>query len=371
MKRMKFGRISRANGKEIEAFKHIDDYEVAIEITRDISLQENLEASTDANSDVFIIYNEGFGDNVKGSYAIFEVFQLVALWVDKKHKSEVLKLLKAINEVANAIDRSAYEVMNKTIEDLQTRLDITTKENTKLKAQMIDDNSPFSMKYKSWIYALEINEEYFQLRFMRNKPSKDVKYLDLREYTNANDVLTEFRYYGKRLGYYYKYREKNVCKRDDIATVFQMLDEIKANTFDLYKYKSLPTLITDEIEHLKAKDTTAQITGKIFELEYCRDNNYIPWKLQQPMLLHKYNEERRDKGIDFVDIIGDKVTAVGQIKVRGCGKINETEIRKFITKASSEKYKDCKRILVTKDCLKLSNKLLKLLVKENVKLVML
>ena len=49
----------------------------------------------------------------------------------------------------------------------------------------------------------------------------------------------------------------------------------------------------------------------------------------------------------------------------------KTEVRKFITKASSEKYKNCKRILITKDIPKLQNKLLKLIVNAKIKLVML
>lgn len=365
--------VAEINGKQINIhhFRESPFYEQVIEIFKNVQREDFLPPQNSKVSDFFVEYKTGFGENVRSAYAPFKIFQIVALWIDKKHLLEVLDLLERINEYANLNGTSAtaeLEALTVKYEEENKQL---RQENEELKAQMKDDNSPFNNTVPTWIYALKINDEYFQLRFMKTKPSTAVKSLKNIPYTNADKVLGEFRYYGKRLGYYYKYREKNVCKRSDLEVVFQILDEIKHNTFDLYKYKPLPTLITDEIDHLKAKDTTTQIAGKIFELEYCRDNNYIPWKLQPPQLLHENNEERRDKGIDFIDVVDGKITIVGQIKVRGCGKINETEIRKFITKASTEKYKDCKRILVTKDCLKLPNKLLKLLVKENVKLVML
>ena len=309
MKRTKSGRInagkfvldvSRANGKEIKIykFKLTNDYELALDYCRNEILKsrggsDNLKDS-DVESYMMWIWMEGFGNDVKGTYTPFEVFHLVALWIDKKHKMEVLKLLKAINEHANLKGVSAtaeIEALTAKYEEENKQL---RQENAELKAQMKDDNSPFNNTVPTWIYALEINDEYFQLRFMKTKPSTAVKSLKDVPYTNADKVLAEFRYYGKRLGYYYKYREKNVCKRSDLEVVFKILDEIKHNTFDLYKYKPLPVLITDEITHLKAKDATPQAAGKIFELEYCRDNNYMPWKLQSPQLLHENNEERRD-----------------------------------------------------------------------------
>ena len=114
--------------KRFAEFKSTEDYKIALELGRSIISQESrsmgnpidLEhqgisaneyevSSSDktTDQDVFKVYLTGYGSEVHGTYVIFEVFQLIALWADKKHKLEVLKLLRTINETANLINKSA------------------------------------------------------------------------------------------------------------------------------------------------------------------------------------------------------------------------------------------------------------------------
>ena len=60
---------------------------------------------------IFIVYDVGYGNDFKGTYVPYRVFQLIALWADIEHKFAILELLEAINEKALAMHHSAYEEM--------------------------------------------------------------------------------------------------------------------------------------------------------------------------------------------------------------------------------------------------------------------
>ena len=255
---------SRINGKrkDIEAFKHIDDYRVAIEITRDIALQENLEASTDINSEVFIVYNEGYGDDVKGSYAVFEVFQLVALWADKKHKVEVLKLIKVINEAANALNVSAYEVMNKTIEDLKQQIETKDKRILSLETNIKKLTTPHNKLFDSCLYG-RIYGDYIHIKYRKEVIAPSVDIDRIVPMINANDVLLDFKFYAKKLHLLQSVNSKWMIKLADKEKAYKMIDDIKDNVFDIYAYSDTNELIDEELAKLKALNTTSQRTGKI------------------------------------------------------------------------------------------------------------
>ena len=61
--------------------------------------------------------------NVIDSYVPFKVFQLIALWADKKHKLAILDLLEQISTHANLINRSAYDALNETIALKEKRIE--------------------------------------------------------------------------------------------------------------------------------------------------------------------------------------------------------------------------------------------------------
>ena len=72
---------------------------------------------------IFIVYDVGYGNDFKGTYVPYRVFQLIALWADIDHKFAILELLEAINEKALAMHHSAYEEMKNEIERLTRERD--------------------------------------------------------------------------------------------------------------------------------------------------------------------------------------------------------------------------------------------------------
>ena len=98
--------VGRMNGinKKLSDFKATDDYKLCLEIQS--------RKQKDASDDIFITYNEGYGNDVKGSYTSFQTFQLIALWVDKRHKLDILDLIRT-----NETIQESYPI-NKPVEVL-------------------------------------------------------------------------------------------------------------------------------------------------------------------------------------------------------------------------------------------------------------
>lgn len=82
-------------GKNVDLydFKTNEDYQFCIEYMKGYTYPEIL---VNMKDEVSYYLNKGFGRKLKGSYVPFRVFQLIALWADKKHKMEVLKPLRTI-----------------------------------------------------------------------------------------------------------------------------------------------------------------------------------------------------------------------------------------------------------------------------------
>ena len=353
--------IARANGKktDIEAFKRTTDYEVSVEITKDVSLREITDASTYANSDVFIIYNEGFGDNVRGSYAIFEVFQLVALWIDKKHKYEILKLLKAINEVANAIDRSAYEVMDKTIKDLKKQI-------VDLEAKVATLRTPIDNLREDYLYAKQYGD-YFLLKYSDSDPRLIKGYLDDVKMVNAKDVRKLFLQHAKVIGLVERVRHKTdigtytnswMSKVSDLARVFEMLKHVKANAIDSFTVDGTMEQVAKSLAEFKLKPSNRYYRGKIFEYEYALQHQLIPIEFMPQFILNKYKMSHRDKGIDLFGIENNEIVEIYQLKLRSGGYITKDNLATFLLRCEDNRFNNCKNILVLNNC-NISKKLLK------------
>ena len=89
--------VGRTNGKTIwlSHFKATEDYNLSVEYMHKLCPTE-IRGTLDDEISYKLGY--GYGNDVKGSYTIFRIFQLIALWVDKKHKFEILELLETIND---------------------------------------------------------------------------------------------------------------------------------------------------------------------------------------------------------------------------------------------------------------------------------
>ena len=111
-------------------FKSTSDYNVALELGKRMILQRNdstgfpVESShpKDVENFIFRNYKKDYGVRVQGTFTPFKVFQLIALWADKKHKLAILDLLEQINTHANLIHKSAYDVLNNINDQLKEEI---------------------------------------------------------------------------------------------------------------------------------------------------------------------------------------------------------------------------------------------------------
>ena len=160
-----------------------DDYELCIDY-----LHEHYQM------DGFPIYNRGYGSEVRGTYVPFPIFQVIALWADKKHKFSLLESLTYINDIANTKDISTYEELKQLNKQLKNKLEILEKEKLELTTPINPLISP------SCIYAVPVNNDYFQLKYSSTKVSPKVNTLRMMEIVNAKIVLDETKKYLNEQG---------------------------------------------------------------------------------------------------------------------------------------------------------------------------
>lgn len=173
---------------------------------------------------------------------------------------------------------------------------------------------------------------------------------------NAKDVKIDFMYYGKKLNLIENVGGKLVCRMNDIDLIFEILEKLKDNAFDINDYQDINTSIQEEIAKLKVLPRTPQRNGKIFELEYCLNNGLIPWEFVSSNLLNKYHEIHSDTGIDFLRISNGIISEIGQVKSKIGYYLTYDDIKTFIDKGRNEQFQSIKKTLVLKST-KISKKL--------------
>lgn len=77
---------------------------------------------------IFVSSNKGLNNELRGTYVPFRIFQIIAIWADKKHLAAILVLLEKLND-------------NKEIEELKSQCE-------KLKEQHEDD---FNQQFQSYM----------------------------------------------------------------------------------------------------------------------------------------------------------------------------------------------------------------------------
>ena len=366
--------------KQLHDFKGTEDYRIALELGRSIisqysrstSFPVDLEhqgisandyevSSSDktTDQDVFKVYLTGYGNDVHGTYTIFEVFQLIALWADKKHKLEVLKLLRTINEYANAHEISAYEALKEINEKLM-------KENESLKLQHESDQQTISKQDKlikdfttpydrtkilPMIYALPVGEKHFQLRIINN--SDEERGLRSISFLNVQDVLPKVKQELTKEGLITSRNRKLVIPNDQIDHVFELIETIKNNgQTDIPTPEIRNDFIDKQLKKYNVMRKNTMVEGLIYEFEYIRSHpNLIPWKLIPNGLMDKQGEQKRDNGIDAVEIDSNlKITTIYQIKKHHNTYLRRNEIETFLNKCKQDRYTDVQKILVLHEC---------------------
>lgn len=174
-------------------------------------------------------------------------------------------------------------------------------DNHKLQVQVHDLTTPKNKLIPTYLYAKKYGD-YFHLKYKQINPhliKGNIKQLSM---INAKDVKIDFMYYEKKLNLLENIGGKWLCRMSDIDLIFEILDKLKDNTFDLNEYQDTNVLIHEELTKLKVLPKTPQRNGKIFELEYCLNRDLTPWEFIPSSVLNRYHEIHLDTGIDFVQI---------------------------------------------------------------------
>ena len=206
---------------------------------------------------IFKCYIKGYGKRIRGTFVPFKVFQLIALWADSEHKIEVLDLLEQINTYANLINHSAYDVLNNMNNQLQEEITNLKQENSHLEDQLLEQtlNKEFlsydNHKLQDQIHDLTTHKnkliptylyakkygDYFHLKYKQINPHLIEGKVRQLSMINAKDVKIDFMYYGKKLNLLENIGDKWLCRMSDIDLIFEILDKLKDNTFDLNEYQ--------------------------------------------------------------------------------------------------------------------------------------
>ena len=372
--------IGRLNDheKKLKQFKQTDDFKLCINYMKDKGGEDKFPT---LNDEISYKLSEGYGNDVKGSYTMFRVFQIIALWADKKHKLAVLELLEQINTVANLLNVSAYEVLEREKKVLEEEAEILRKqqetnikylnsyrEELLIRSEIIEEQAKkledFNKPYKqdnhpTIIYALKVNENYFQLKYRAN-PSNQLGFHRVAM-INAEKVKDEAKRELKQMKVMRSIGGKNLIPMDQLNFTFQLIDKIKNNSrIELPSADERNNFINEKLEKYKSMRKTPNVEGLIYEYETIMKNpTFIPWKCLPIDLLYKNGEQRLDNGIDAVEFNQNKsIKRIVQIKHHRGGYLRKEEIQTFINKCQSDRYNKCEKLLIVHGC-KISAKLRK------------
>lgn len=395
--------VAEIEGKDVKLkdFKATDDWKLALEFGRRTILEqyrksdtaassensnENLETSqggisplasnSEIETQILSIYGNEY-TKAKGSYVPYRVFQLVALWADKRHKLEVLEFLQALNENANAKQENAYKVLAEEKSKLEVEIsDLKAKNESKnhslneLEAELVsraikieeltseieDLTTPIDTRLAPpTIYAKYIDDAYFQLKQSASILGPNVRTLRRESFNGAIECLKQAKRNLKKRNILVNVNGNLLIEQTHLDEVFDLIHEIKdrKNENKLDKNEWLDARLAS----LRNRRQTPQVEGKIFELEYIRQHEeLIPWDLLDNKLRNKLNEMSKDSGIDAVRLENNEVIEIIQMKYKripNSGKletIRSKELVTFMSKSEQPRYKGLRKRLILKGC---------------------
>ena len=274
----------------------------------------------------------------------------IAEWASIDYAIKVEEIMNLINE--------QNKLLNQTLEDTISKL---RSENIELKATIQDLTTPINKLNKSTIYASPVGKDYFQLRFSTVTPSNSVNMIKSVQLTNAKDVKEQTMEKLMKEQLVEKKDHKQVIDIDHLDHTFEIIDSVKLNKDEVITLAQRNAYIDAEIDKLKQRPQTKQRDGKIFELEQIKlTKDLIPWALVPQSTRNKYNEIKKDTGIDAVKLEDGNITHIFQYKKHSGEQLTKNELTNFISK-----FKTIPKTLVTKDC-KIGKKLMKSLTDINI-----
>ena len=270
----------------------------------------------------------------------------IAEWASIDYAIKVEEIMNLINE--------QNKLLNQTLEDTISKL---RSENIELKATIQDLTTPINKLNKSTIYASPVGKDYFQLRFSTVTPSNSVNMIKSVQLTNAKDVKEQTMEKLMKEQLVKKKDHKRVIGINHLDHTFEIIDTVKLNKDEGITLAQRNVYIDAEIDKLKQRPQTKQRNGKIFELEQIKlTKDLIPWALVPQSTRNKYNEIKKDTGIDAVKLEDGNITHIFQYKKHSGEQLTKNELTNFISK-----FKSIPKTLVTKDC-KIGKKLMKTLI---------
>lgn len=376
--------IGKQQGKQrqLKDFKRVEDYSIAIGITRElmkndteIEPRRNLLGLTTSEIEDYMlkVFNDGFGDDVKGTYVPIPVFQLVALWADKRHKIEVLVLLANINEKAYVAQLAHPEIQISAYDEMHSLNEKLVAETDELKAKIKEKDEIIQMKEElldkltkpinrlasqEAIYARNLGPLFFQLRRQRQPITNETAPTDCFRFINvfnSEDIMKEVSKILKQQGLFQAGPKRSkAIQREHVDFVFDLIDKISKNEpieipIDIAK----PRFLNHEIERLRNCSQTPQVQGLLYERTYeLEHEDLVPWEVIPQHLINKYNETYRDNGIDAVVLSedGNSFEEMVQIKHHANTELRREEVTRFLAKCREHRYADVRRRLILHQC---------------------
>ena len=339
-------------------FRHWITNKGTIELLEIMTDEMNLPKETNPEKSLVeiyhtLLYNIGdeFNNEVRGYYVHPELFHDTCYWADKRYGFKVSKLMNLINEQNQRLNQTLEDTISKLRSDLEEK-----------EALIQDLTTPINKLNKSTIYASPVGKTHFQLRFSTITPSKSVDMLRSVQLTNAKDVKEQTMEKLMKEQLVEKKDHKQVINTDHLDHAFEIIDTVKLNKDEGITLAQRNVYIDAEIDKLKQRPQTKQRNGKIFELEQIKlTKDLIPWALVPQSTRNKYNEIKKDTGIDAVKLEDGNITHIFQYKKHSGEQLTKNELANFISK-----FKSIPKTLITKDC-KIGKKLMKTLIDMGIK----
>ena len=288
--------------------------------------------------------------DLQGTYVHRYLLNHICEWVDKTYAVKVSMLMDLINEQNKRLNQTLEDTISKLRSDLEEK-----------EALIQDLTTPINKLNKSTIYASPVGKDYFQLRFSTVTPSNSVNMIKSVQLTNAKDVKEQTMKKLMKEQLVEKKDHKQVIGIDHLDHTFEIIDSVKLNKDEVITLAQRNSYIDAEIDKLKQRPQTKQRDGKIFELEQIKlTKDLIPWALVPQSTRNKYNEIKKDTGIDAVKLEDGRITHIFQYKKHSGEQLTKNELTNFISK-----FKSIPKTLVTKDC-KIGKKLMKSLTDINI-----
>ena len=331
--------------------------------------------------------------DLQGHYIHPDLFHSFAEWISPEYGFKVSRLMNLLNERNQLINQTleqTIENLNQEINDLKAhhqqdinRLDSMQSELIS-RAETIDEqetviemqnetireyNQPFNQEIsKPMIYALSANNNEFQLRYDAN-PNKPQGIRSV-SMINADYVRNESLKILEMEGLVIHRNRKRLISKTNIDYVFNLIEEVRTNSrVSQNTIDERNEFIDKQLSRYRSMRQTSLVEGYIYEYETIRARPELtPWKLVPKAILNAKGENRKDKGIDAVELTNEgEFLSIIQIKHHHGDYLRKDELQTFFNKCSQERYKDVRKRLFVHNC-KISDKLRNLIHSYNIEI---